>query len=323
MKKSIKKISLAFILSGLIIFSFAFVACVTPTQSNNKKPDNQAGTHSHNYKTSWSYDNTYHWHDCQNDGCNEPKGSKATHSEKNDDGKCDVCDYIIDEIKGSLLLFKSQEYGTNITYAIVDASTSISGNIVIPSTYKHKSVDKIGSGALGDYAFGNCINLTGITIPDSVKSIDAASFNGCTKIEDLTIPFIGSKQDGTRQTHLGHLFAPYTANGFNDSVPTSLKTVTITGGTTIENEAFRYCSSITTINLPVSITTIGSSAFRDCTSLTSITIPAIVTEIKSYAFYNCTSLTDLKFAGTTAQWEAITIGKNAIPEGITITCLDN
>ncbi len=59
----------------------------------------------------------------------------------------------------------------------------------------------------------------------------------------------------------------------------------------IPNEAFKDCTTLTTIVLPNSLSTIDSSAFSGCTSLTSITIPDSVTSIGEDAFYGCTSLT--------------------------------
>ena len=63
--------------------------------------------------------------------------------------------------------------------------------------------------------------------------------------------------------------------------------------TSIEKEAFSYCSSLTSITIPNSVTSIGDSAFLDCISLTSITIPNSVTCIGDSAFFNCSSLTSI------------------------------
>ena len=59
------------------------------------------------------------------------------------------------------------------------------------------------------------------------------------------------------------------------------------------------CSSLTSINIPESVTSIGALAFYYCTSLTSIIIPESVTSIGALAFYNCTSLTTIIFTSET------------------------
>jgi hypothetical protein len=38
------------------------------------------------------------------------------------------------------------------------------------------------------YVFQNCTSLTGITIPDSVKTIDDGAFYGCTSLASVSIP---------------------------------------------------------------------------------------------------------------------------------------
>ena len=75
---------------------------------------------------------------------------------------------------------------------------------------------------------------------------------------------------------------------------TSLTSITIPNSvTSIGSYAFYNCESLTSITIPNSVTSIGSSAFESCTNLTSITIPNSVTSIGYYTFYNCESLTSI------------------------------
>lgn len=60
----------------------------------------------------------------------------------------------------------------------------------------------------------------------------------------------------------------------------------------IAEEAFRG-SSITSINIPNSVTEIGGFAFYGCRSLTSVTIPNSVTEIEHGTFMRCSSLVEI------------------------------
>ena len=60
--------------------------------------------------------------------------------------------------------------------------------------------------------------------------------------------------------------------------------------TSIGEDAFLFCSSLTSVTIPNSVTSIESCAFDHCSSLTSITIPESVTSIGSSAFYWCQSL---------------------------------
>ena len=145
--------------------------------------------------------------------------------------------------------------------------------------------------SIGEQAFAYCTSLTSVTIPDSVTSIGGLAFYNCTSLTSLTIPdSVTSIGDGA----------------FRGC--SSLTSVTIPDSvTSIGNWAFYECTSLTSVTIPDSVTSIGKWAFDGCTSLTSVTIPDSVTSIGDWAFASCTSLTDVYYAGSEAQWKAISI----------------
>ncbi|MBO5586034.1 MAG: leucine-rich repeat domain-containing protein [Bacteroidaceae bacterium] len=85
----------------------------------------------------------------------------------------------------------------------------------------------------------------------------------------------------------------------------------------IGDHAFEYCSDLTSVSIPNSVTSIGSFAFRNCSGLTSVFIPGGVTSIGSSAFVRCSGLTSVSIpAGVTA------IGSSAFSGCIGLTSVD-
>ena len=122
----------------------------------------------------------------------------------------------------------------------------------------------------------------------------------CLNIEKVVIP---ASYNGLPVTSIGN-------NAFESC--SSLTSVTIPNGVKdIGEYAFRNCSSLKSITIPNSVTSISNSAFEDCTSLTNITIPDSVTSIGAYAFRNCSSLTSIKIPNKVT----------AISEGAFVGCL--
>ena len=95
-------------------------------------------------------------------------------------------------------------------------------------------------------------------------------------------------------------------NAFKDC--SSLSSVTFGSGvTSIGENAFTFCTSLTSIDIPSGVTSISERAFEFCTSLTSVTIPNSVTSIGDYAFRNCDRLEFVVVNATTPP----TLGSNA------------
>lgn len=91
----------------------------------------------------------------------------------------------------------------------------------------------------------------------------------------------------------------------------------------IGENAFVFCSGLTSITLPSGVTSIGGAAFEDCRGLTSLTIPPGVTEIGASTFRHCSGLTSLSLPSSLTS-----IGESAfegcsgltsltIPSGVT------
>ena len=59
------------------------------------------------------------------------------------------------------------------------------------------------------------------------------------------------------------------------------------------------------------VSSIPDNTFEGCTSLTSVTIPDSVTSIGDYAFYNCTSLDDVYYTSDIASWLNIGFGNSS------------
>ena len=97
------------------------------------------------------------------------------------------------------------------------------------------SVTMLGATTIGYNAFNSCDQLSTVTFPNSLTTIEGFAFFACVSLENITIP----------------------------------NSVTVIGEC-----AFRACYKLTSMHIPASVTTIGYGVFGECTGLIAITVDA-------------------------------------------------
>ena len=201
------------------------------------------------------------------------------------------------------LTFELNEDGTK--YQVKECAKDVSGDIVIPSTYRGLPVTKIASNA-----FSYCHSLNSIMIPDSITTIGDNAFYGCEALaavyitdlaawcaidfSDSSNPLMHAENLYVNEKLITDLEIPngvkyvgnYAFSGCKNIVSVTLPDST----TTIGQGSFMNCSSIENIAIPKSVISIGADAFRGCSSLKGVIIPNSVTNLGDRAFINCTSL---------------------------------
>ena len=114
-------------------------------------------------------------------------------------------------------------------------------------------------------------------IPESVTSIGASAFSGCSSLASIVIP--------ESVTSIGHSAFEGCSSLASIVIPESVKS--------IGNEAFWGCKGLASVVIPKGVTCIGWKAFAGCSSLTSVVIPKGVKSINYRAFEGCSSLTSV------------------------------
>jgi hypothetical protein len=192
--------------------------------------------------------------------------------------------------------------------------------------------------SIGKEVFKGCTSLASITIPSTVTSIGQEAFSGCGELQSILFPSSVTSigQEAFKGAGLTSLTIPYsvssietgafencvkltsvTSHPVNLSFPTAafkgcinLNTISISGGTSIGNQAFMNTRLNTTLDLTnvinigeeafsgsrlsgvtfetttgtSSVGSIGKKAFANCTSLHSITLPSSLNWLENDAF---------------------------------------
>ena len=161
---------------------------------------------------------------------------------------------------------------TYIPYSLFSSCFNLE-RVTLPSTLK----------TIGVWAFECCDSLQRIAIPAKVSAIDSSAFAGCTGLMQIDVDPANrsycSDADGALYTKDKTTLVAF-PGGRSGSY-------TVAAGTrTIASEAFSY-SALSSITLPDRLSTIERNAFEYCSALVSLVIPVGVTELQAPICSGC------------------------------------
>ncbi len=101
-------------------------------------------------------------------------------------------------------------------------------------------------------------------------------------------------------------------------LPSTLTEIHGMGTTDVSYGCFQGCTALTSITFPEKLTKIGTCAFKGCTSLKSVKIPDSVTTLDNGAFCDCTALTNVVY-GTGLTSTGVNAFSNSGVKNVTFT----
>lgn len=228
---------------------------------------------------------------------------------------------------GNTLTGLSDEY-----LNMIDAPT----DLVIPNNIGGSSITSIASGAFKDKNL-----LTSIVVPDTVTTIAANAFTGCSDSLKIDVSYayrysiVGSPWGATSEKVIWNTVVedwdtnPMTSdelvnaglafNGVDEVHLNSNESQKISMPTTVDGKKITKIGSRTSnsvinsnlyeVEIPNTVITVGDSAFKNCNNLKNIVIPNSVHNIEDNAFYMCTNIDILTIPDSVTS-----IGNNAFKE---------
>ena len=204
---------------------------------------------------------------------------------------------IIDQIKYEL---RPEENGA---YVVENHYT---GEVRIPAQIQvdGSTIPVIG---IAEDAFYACDNVTSVTLPDGLTTIEKHAFESMSGLHQIAIP-------DTVQ-HIGEGAFSDCNNLLHVALPSHL--------TQLPVDLFESCGALETIIIPQGIKTISDGCFAACKNLKTIILPEGLEKIESRAFVLCESLQEIHIPATVREigeeafYSCLSLQRITLPEGLT------
>ncbi len=187
---------------------------------------------------------------------------------------------------------------TNLTSIVLPSSVKTIGAYAFAGSMI-SSIDLSGIESIGNYAFSNCIELSSVTVTDSLEKIGDNAFEYCSALGAITLPAV--KEVGE---------AVFAKSGLTEVVFGD-------EATSIGECAFYGLTKLQKVTLGKKIELIGEFAFAESGALEEVVLGG-VKEISAYAFLNCAKLNVIDFSDVEEIGEYAFANCNALDE-VTLT----
>lgn len=207
------------------------------------------------------------------------------------------------------------EGNENVLYLKIDAAGIKIGEFAFSGCPRLTYADIGTPASLGRYAFYDCQNLTVCDGCETLTSVSAMTFLGCTSLCSVRL---GSKLKSigneafSNCASLPGITLPQSVESIGDSAfsySAGLAYADVSSLRDIPKSCFEGCTALSEVVLSDKLSSISELAFRSCSSLYAVALPKSLKNVGENAFAVCDTLKVVNFAGSENAWTKIGFGE--------------
>lgn len=169
-----------------------------------------------------------------------------------------------------------------------------------------------GISSIGENAFAGCVRLAHVALPDSITHIEGGAFRDCKKLETISfgkgLTFIGNEAFSGCEK-LNNVTIPGIVEHIGDFTFYNcykLSSIVIPDSVThLGRLVFGNCYDLRNATIGKGISNVTYDVFDGCKKLNSLIVPKTIEVIGALGSWDDYSTPDVYYAGTSAQWDAV------------------